>query len=90
MRTKSRKQTHTRLITTAHHEAGHAPADYRLGFKVKRVTIVPDGEVSGSVLTNLGLKPKVLEYGNPSSVTVARWHDKIVTLLAGYVALSHS
>ena|SRR2546429_5465947 len=77
------RQKDERLVVTAYHEAGHALADHRLGFKIKWVTIVGNAEAAGRTHSNLGLKLKVLEYGYPSSATVARWHDKIVSILAG-------
>jgi hypothetical protein len=36
-----------RLTATAHHEAGHGVAAWRLGVRTRRITILPDGEVAG-------------------------------------------
>lgn len=36
------------LQATAYHEAGHAFADWKFGFKVKRATIVPKDGALGS------------------------------------------
>ncbi len=36
------------LEATAYHEAGHAVAAYKVGMKVKRLTIVPSGDALGS------------------------------------------
>jgi hypothetical protein len=80
------KRNRKAFLTTAYHEAGHALADDRLGFKIKKVTIIPASGSLGVASSRLGVKPKVLEYGNPTSATVARWHDKVVTLLAGQEA----
>ncbi|MGD0632561.1 MAG: hypothetical protein ABR987_24825 [Terracidiphilus sp.] len=77
------------LLATAYHEAGHALADFLLGFKIKSVSIVADETSAGRVSSVLGLNPSILEYGNPSSKTIARWHDKALTMLAGEAAQSH-
>jgi hypothetical protein len=71
------------LETTAYHEAGHAVADHVLGFNIRSVTIAPSKGCAGKVSGKLGVKPRILEYGNPSRATVTKWHDKVVTLLAG-------
>jgi hypothetical protein len=70
-------------MTTAYHEAGHAVADHLLGFNIKLVTIVPDEDCAGKVIGKHGVRHRILECGNPSRVTVAKWHDKIISLLAG-------
>jgi hypothetical protein len=71
------------LEATAYHEAGHAVAHHVLGFNIRAVTIVPSKDCAGKVSGKLGVKPRILEYGNPSRATVAKWHDKAITLLAG-------
>ena len=35
------------LTVTAYHEAGHAVAFWKLGFKLRKVTIVPDRDYAG-------------------------------------------
>ena len=73
----------TNTEATAYHEAGHALADFRLGFKIKQVSVISDGTCAGFVSRRLGLKLSPLEFGCTTSKTVARWHDHILTLLAG-------
>jgi hypothetical protein len=71
------------LQATAYHEAGHAVAKYVLRFDIKGVTIVPDKDSVGSVSGKLGLQLRVLADGFLSRATVAKWHDLVVTIMAG-------
>jgi hypothetical protein len=66
----------------AYHEAGHAVAQWRFGFKIKEVTIVPDGEVAGSVSHKRSLRLYRLEWEIPTGKQLGRYHDLIVTTLA--------
>ena len=67
----------------AYHEAGHAIAQWRLGFKIKKVTIIPKGEVAGSVSYKRSLRISRLEWETPTGKLLGRYHDLIVTTLAG-------
>ena len=73
-------------MATAYHEAGHAFADWKFGFKVKRATIVPKHDAAGSVRTKTGLHFRSLEYSNPSGARIGRLHEHIVSLFAGQAA----
>jgi hypothetical protein len=77
-----RPKTKSRL-TVAYHEAGHALADYRLGFKIKQVSIVSDHESAGRVLGPIGLNIGRASRETPSSHVIARAHDKLIAFLAG-------
>ena len=70
------------LAATAHHEAGHAVADSKFGFKIKQVTIVPSDEAVGSARTK-GLQLRWLEYEKPTRKRIGYCHDLIISLLAG-------
>ncbi len=80
------QQTRIRLLATAYHEAGHAVADWRHGFKVKRATVVPKNDALGSVSSVSRLHFRTLEYTNPSGARIGRYHEMIVSLLAGRAA----
>jgi hypothetical protein len=67
----------------AYHEAGHAVADWKHGFKLKRVTIVPRGDTAGSVTSTSRLHFRSLEYSNPTGARIGRCHERIVCWLAG-------
>ena len=82
-------QSTSTMKATAYHEAGHAVADWRHGFKLKRATIVPKGDSAGSVSSTLRLHFRRLEYSNPSGATIGRYHERIVSLLAGRTAQRH-
>jgi ATP-dependent Zn protease len=71
------------LWATAYHEAGHALADYRLGFKIKSVTIKKTKDSAGSVKVTFRLNPRALNFDDVSSAARAKWHDRIVSALAG-------
>jgi hypothetical protein len=77
---KSRRQK--QLAVVAYHEAGHAIAQCRLGFKIKEVTIIPNGEVAGSV-SHRSLRLYRLAWEIPTGKQLGRYHDMIVTTLAG-------
>jgi hypothetical protein len=76
------RQEH-QLKCKAIHEAGHALANYLLGFKTKAVTIVPARGYLGLVTARLGIHLKGTEHRELNSATRARWHDKVVSILAG-------
>ena len=72
------------LVATAYHEAGHAVASNRLGFEFRLVTIVPTQEARGSLARNrLKAKLRKLAEGDVTANDMARWHDYILTVLAG-------
>lgn len=79
------------LVATAYHEAGHALADYVFGFRIRRVSIVADDSSLGRVQNwrkSLSSR-EFIECRSPIfcdrtvSSKVARWHDEVVSLLAG-------
>lgn len=74
------------LLHTAYHEAGHAFADWKFGFKVKRASIAPKGDSSGRVFTKTRLHMRSLEYMDPSGARIGKIHEQIVSLLAGRAA----
>ena len=87
-------QKQRRLWLTAYHEAGHAVAYFLLGFRVARVSVIPDegslGHVRGyqksrrtlDFLESVGAFPDRAE-----SAKTARWHDEVVCTLAGMEAV---
>jgi ATP-dependent Zn protease len=81
--TGSRDRTGRQLSATAYHEAGHAFFDWKFHFKIKQVTIVP-GDASLGTATTKYFQFRRLEYGRPDNgKQIGRYHDRIVTLLAG-------
>ena len=74
------------LSVIAYHEAGHAVAQWKLGFKIKEVTIVPKAEVAGSVSHKRSLRLYRLAWDIPTGKQLGRYHDLIVTTLAGEAA----
>ena len=76
---------------TAYHEAGHAFADWHFNFRVKRASIVANqkGNSAGHVLTKTGLPFRSLEYTSPSGARIGRFHEHVVSLLAGQAAQQH-
>lgn len=77
----------TRLAATAYHEAGHALANYVLGFGNGEVTIVPSKGASGTAtMANrrrlLSLFRRI-EYGTINNRVIASAHARVVCSLAG-------
>ena len=70
------------LAATAHHEAGHAVANWKLGFKIRKVTIVPSDGPLGTTTTK-GLALRASEYGKLTGRRIGYYHDMIVSQLAG-------
>ena len=69
---------------TAYHEAGHAFADHKLGFTIKNVTILPEGEALGTAsVKGLQLWRVELSGGRMTCKELGRYHDLIVSILAG-------
>jgi len=89
------KRRNHRLWRTVCHEAGHAVADFVFGFRVGRVSVVPDNVSLGRVHTRKKtLKQReFIEYGvgvfsdRTTTRKIARWHDEVVSLLAGREAV---
>jgi hypothetical protein len=81
LKTKAKTPT-----ATAYHEAGHAFADWKHGYKIKRVTIVPKGDTAGYVASKTGLHICSVGYGKLSGARIGGLHERIVSLLAGYAA----
>ena len=78
-----RDRTARQLAATAHHEAGHAFSDWKFHFKIKQVTIVP-GDGSLGTATTKYFQFRRLESGRlDDGKQIGRYHDRIVTLLAG-------
>jgi hypothetical protein len=71
------------LLIVAYHEAGHAIAKKVLGLKLRLVTIVPDEDYSGIVKGAIGINVDRLQYDVFTVNEVARWHNRIIALLAG-------
>jgi ATP-dependent Zn protease len=81
--TGRRDRTVGQLSATAYHEAGHAFADWKFHFKIKQLTIVP-GDGSLGTATTKYFQFRQLEYGRlDDGKRIGRYHDRIVTLLAG-------
>ncbi len=80
------RKARTGLLVVADHEAGHAVADWVHGFKLKKVTIIPNANALGSVSSVLRLHFRTLESSNPSGARIGRYHEMIVSLLAGRAA----
>ena len=64
-------------------QGGHAFADWKFHFKIKQLTIVP-GDGSLGTATTKYFQFRQLEYGRlDDGKRIGRYHDRIVTLLAG-------
>ena len=84
-------------LRTAYHEAGHAMAHCLLGFRIARVSIIPDHEEGNlGCVTGYKRSHKTREFienyrpfpsGRVESGKIARWHDEVVCLLAGMEAV---
>jgi len=88
----TRKQR--RLWLTAYHEAGHAVAYFLLGFRIARVSVIPDegslGHVRGYKKSRTTLTFVETSGAFPDraeSAKIARWHDEVVCTLAGMEAV---
>jgi hypothetical protein len=71
-------------LSIAYHEGGHALAAFRLGFRLRSISIVSDGESFGRVRGYL--KPtffRKFDQEAPTRKDIAEAHDRIVALLAG-------
>ena len=83
-----------RLWLRAYHEAGHAVAYFLLGFRIARVSVIPDegslGQVRGYKKSRRTLD--FVETIGPfpdraKSAKIARWHDEVVCALAAMEAV---
>ena len=86
-RFRYRRRQPPELSATAHHEAGHAFADWLLHFPIEQVTIVPSDEAMGTA-TSKGRRVlrllRRLEVDRPiTGKQIGNCHDLVVTLLAG-------
>jgi hypothetical protein len=88
--TKKQRQ----LWFVAYHEAGHAVAKFLLGFRIKKISIIPDEENLGHVMgykMSRTMHDFVETCGvfsdRRESAMVARWHEDIVCKLAGMEAV---
>jgi len=85
-----RKSEATRkAAVTAYHEAGHAFADFRFGFKIKEVSIIPNDTSTGRAVSKTRLHFRSLEYSAPTGRRIGRLHELVVSLLAGEAAQRH-
>jgi hypothetical protein len=75
-----------KIAATAHHEAGHAFADFKFAFKIKKISIIPDSNSGGRVVSRTGLHFRSLEYARPTGARIGRLHEQVVSLLAGHAA----
>jgi hypothetical protein len=80
------QKTRTGLLAVAYHEAGHTVAAWVYGFKLKKVTIVPKANALGSMSSDARLHFRTLKNGNPSGATIGRYHERVVSMLAGRAA----
>ena len=72
------------LKATAYHEAGHAVAFERFGFKIKKVTIVRKGEYLGAcAVKHLRLHRADVVGRRACREQLGRCHDYIVSIFAG-------
>lgn len=72
------------LKATAYHEAGHAVACDRLGFKIKKVTIARKGEHLGACpVKYLRLHQADVVGRRACCKQLGRYHDYIVSIFAG-------
>lgn len=74
-------------LTTAYHEAGHALADFRLGFRIRSISIIPNDESFG--LLRRFPKPTFFDKFDQAELDrkdIAEAHDWIISLFAGQEA----
>lgn len=72
------------LVATAYHEAGHVVANWKLGFKVRSVSIVPTEDSAGHVLLVRRRHP---EFDiTMMSTQMLDFHRRVVALFAGVEA----
>jgi hypothetical protein len=80
----------TDVTNVAYHEAGHAVIAHVLGFRVRRVTIVPDDKSQGRMIWG---KPPIRGrdrgWYNLSPSNARRLEDWLIVLLAGPLAMRH-
>lgn len=73
------------LKTTAYHEAGHAAAAFRLRRRVRHVTIVPEDDSLGHMLS--GKLPETFQPDIDSDRRTDRWLERLTLIvLAGPIA----
>jgi len=79
-------------LAAAYHEAGHAVAVFELGYRVRRVSIVPNGYNDGRVEWDNPVRRRrvreALECGNTNDVDKVKYliEHVIITAFAGPVA----
>jgi hypothetical protein len=72
------------LVVSAYHEAGHAVIDRKLGFKVKRVTIIPDPKLGAAgQVNNRYLCLSRVQFDNSYGSIRTRCHNWIIGAFAG-------
>ena len=80
---------------TACHEAGHVLANFFLGFRTSKVSIIPASDSLGRVTQwkkrmqsrdFIESARNAIFYDRATSAKIARWHDEVVALLAGGAA----
>jgi hypothetical protein len=71
-------------LTVAYHEAGHAVIDRKLGFQVKRVTIISDSKTGAAgQVDNRYLCLSRVQFDNPYGSIRTRCHNWIIGAFAG-------
>ena len=93
---KKMTQKQRRLWLTAYHEAGHAVAKFLLGFRIKKISIIPDHE-EGNLGHVMGYKMSRSMHDfietcgafpdRRESAMIARCHEDVVCTLAGMEAV---
>jgi hypothetical protein len=77
------------------HEAGHVLANFFLGFRTGKVSIISQSDSLGRVTkwrTRMESREfiesanRTMFYDRATSAKIARWHDEVVALLAGGAA----
>jgi hypothetical protein len=72
------------LTTVAYHEAGHAVIDLKLGFQVKRVTIISDPKTGAAgQVNNRYLCLGRIQFDNPYGSIRTRCHNWVIGAFAG-------
>jgi len=80
-----------RNTEVAYHEAGHAVIAHVLGFRVRRVTIVPDDKSQGRMIWDkLPVRDRDLGWSDLRPHQRQRLEDWIIVALAGPLAMRHS
>lgn len=85
MKKKTPQKVTIKLESTAYHEAGHAVVQNHFGIKIKKITIVPDGDSLGSVSGALAIGEHRLDVDKSDKVRLKTERD-VMIFLAGRIA----